>query len=306
LNKLRQDFPIRNRSQVDTGKPLDDLEKLQWLRDIDTRYMFAMGRSLPGKADASVVQELLDIAAECQKLLKAGRPSHPFYTDEMLLAKIADVHSTAASACESMRDYPQAQKEYTAAAEKYAALGQHDQAERCRTRLARLKSVQKGGTNEEFERLQAKLAKLPAGSIDHAETLIELAGLHSRNGDDYEGEKLYLQAEQILDKLSGDPSGKDQADALTNSILGIMGGRSPGGPTALEKVVQVRGLYRLLCLELARIYAIYAVAKPDLAHHYRELAHHYREKAAEGDSRKQNDEFSAAMLRALDDKLRNL
>jgi hypothetical protein len=262
---------------------MDDMAKLQWLNDLDRRSMVASIRSQPGKADASVVQELRDIAAEYEKLLQAGPPRLPIYTDESVRAKIAEVHNTVGRASESLGDFPEAMKEYTLAADRYMMLGRDADIERSQTNRARVEEAQKGGADDEFRRLQARLATLKADSVDQAETLIELAGLHSRNHDDHEAEKLYLRAERALDKESGDPSGLALARALTGSLLGSGEGKS------IETMMKISGLYRVLSMGLARIYRTSNPTK----------AQYYTQKANERDSRAQNDAFSAAMREAL-------
>ena len=302
LNKLQQEFPVRASPPADTAEPLDDMAKMKRFMELDRRYLFALPRIMPGKADASLLQELQEIAAGYGQLRKAGPHSFGLYTGEQLTNRIADVHASMARVRESMRDDAQAEKEYAVAIELYTGLGKHDQVQACRKSLARIKEARKGGANEEFKRLQDELAKRQAGSVEHAQTLIELAGLHSRNYDDQEAEKLYLQAEQILDKLGGDPSGGRLAEALTQSLLSLQSGMTAGpagpaaGPSSIETAVRMRGLYRELCMGLARIYQ---TSRPD-------LARQYTEKAAQRDSRQQNDEFSAAMLRALRGELGKL
>ena len=296
LNRLQQEFPVRARPQTDRAEPLDDLSKMKRFMELDRRHMFALPRVLPGKADGSLLQELQEIAAGYGQLCKAGPHSYGLYTGEQLATRIADVHSTMAHVCECMRDDAQAEKEYAVAIGIYTGLGKHDKVQACRTSLARLKEARRGGTNEEFKRLQAELAKRQDGSIEHAQTLIELAGLHSRNHDDQEAEKLYLQAEQILGRLGGDPSGGTLAEALTQSLLSLQGGLPAAGPSNIGTAMQTRVLYRELCMGLARMYQ---TRRPD-------LARRYSERAAQRDSRQQNDEFSTAMLRALRGELGKL
>jgi hypothetical protein len=289
LNKFQQEFPTRPRPDLESGKPLDDVAKLQWSNDLDRRYMVAMVKAQPGKADANVVQELRDLAAEYEKLLQAGLPTLPLYTSEAVRAKTAELHNIAGRAYESLHDDDQAMKEYALAAASYRKLGRLEDSQRCSGNLARLQEAQKGGSNAEFERLQAALAKLPAGSVDHAETLIDLAGLHARNNDDHEAEKLFLQAERELDKLEGDPSGGKLAQVLASSLQGLLSGTAPSGLTSIETTMRIRGLYRVLSMGLARIYQTSQPIK----------AQYYADKAASRDSRKQNDAFSEAMMQAL-------
>jgi tetratricopeptide (TPR) repeat protein len=294
LNRLSQQFPSNTKDEkFDPNQPLDDMAKMRWLMAIDGRYTWTMPRTQTGLANEKVLQDLKEIAADYQKLLQAGPPQFPFYTEEGLRMKIADVLNSAAQACDTLRDYPQASQHYTAAAKIYTALGKHEQAQRCHANLTRLKFAQDGDVNYEIKRLRTELTTLSTGSVAYAETLVELAGLYSSNGDDYEAEKLLLEAEKVLDRIGGDPSGSDLAAALTQSLLSVMQGQHGGGPTAIETKMKVNGLYRELSLALARIYETTEPLK----------AANYRAKATQRDNRANNDEFSEYMRRALDGDL---
>ena len=226
-------------------------------------------------------------------MLQAGPPLIPFYTIEGLQEKIANAFGDAARVCEILRDYPQASQHYTTATEHYTAAGKHEAAQRCQANLARLKFAQDGDIDNEIKQLRAQLATLPSGSVAYARTLIELAELYSSNGDDYEAEKLFLEAEKILESNGGDPSGNDLGAALTQSLLGIMQGQHKGGATPIETKMEVNGLYRELSLALARIYETTDPQK----------AAKYREKATRRDNRAFNKEFSEYMLKVLEGDL---
>jgi tetratricopeptide (TPR) repeat protein len=297
LNRFSQLFPSDTQGgKIDPSQRLDDLAKMRWLMAIDRRYMATMPRTKPGFANAKVLQDLKEIAADYQKLLQAGLPQYTLYTAEGLRAKIADVFDSEAQLCETLRDYPQASQHYTAAAEIYTAVGKHEAAQRCQINLARLKLAQDGNINTEIKRLRAELARLPSGSVAHAATLIDLAELYSSNEEDYEAEKLLLEAEQMLDRIGGDPSGSDLGAALTQSLLSIMQGQHNSGPTPIETKMEVNGLYCRLSMALARIYE---TTNP-------QEAARYRAKATQRDSRAYNDEFSEYMRRALEGDLGKL
>lgn len=100
--------------------------------------------------------------------------------------------------------------------------------------------------------------------------MIELGGIHRQNGDDFEAEKMLLQAEKILDSLGGERSGEDIAGALTNSLLAIISGKNKGESNDIKTVMKIDGLYRVLSVELSRIYEVSDQTK----------AMHYRVKAA--------------------------
>ena len=329
LNRLNQRFPSDTQDEkIDPNQPLDDMAKMRRLMAIDKRYIEVLPRTQIGFANAKVLQDLKEIAADYQKVLQAGLPHLPFYTAEGLSEKIANTFDSAARVCEILRDYSQAKKHYTTAAKQYRAIGKHEAAQRCQINLARLKVAQNADIDAEVKRLHAELAKLPLGSVAHARTLIELAGLYSSNGDDYEAEKLLLEAEKILEKnggdpsgselgaaltqtvkildgSDGDPSGSDSAVALAQSLLSMMQGQHNSGLTPIETKMEMSRLYRELSLALAHIYDTYAsqTANQQEAARYRKKAARYRTKATKLHSRAFNDEFSESMLRALEGDL---
>jgi hypothetical protein len=267
---------------------------MRWLNDIDRRYRFAIPNARVGRADATVIQELKTVLADYEKLLAAGPPKYSIYTEESVRVKIADTHGWIARAAEAMRDHSEAEREFRKAAELFTALGKSSEAERCRASLARLNYSRGGDVNAEIIRLRAKLTITPAGSLDYAEAVTELASIISSGGrDDHEAKKLYHEAERILAKLSdeksktiGAPSGKALADALTNSLLNL--GKSTG-PSAIERMLQINNLQQQVFSGLARIYAKTEPKK----------AGDYERKAGKIDSRKVNNDFSEAMVRAL-------
>jgi hypothetical protein len=246
-----------------------------------------------GLANEKVRQDLKEIAADYQKLLETGLPQYPFYTEETLRAKIADALSSAASVSKILSDYSEASQHYTDAARIYRDLGQQEQAQHCQDSLARLKYAQEGDVDDEIKRLRAELEKLPTDSVAGAEKLIELAGLYSSNGDDYEAEKLLLKAEKILDAISGDPTGNDLAAALTQSLLSIMQDQYDGGPTPIVTAMKVSSLYRELSVALTRIYQTTDPPRAAI----------YRDKAIQLNSRASNDQFSQYMRQALEGDL---
>jgi tetratricopeptide (TPR) repeat protein len=275
--------------EFDPSQPMDELKKMRWLMAIDRRYLAALPRTKIGLADEQVLKELEEIAADYQKLLEAGPSRYLFTSEAGLREKIADSRSSAAQVAEILRDYPRAQDHYLAAAEIYTATGKGDQARKVQASLARLKFAQEGNVDAEIRRLRSEIDALPESSLAHQEGLIELAGLYSSNGDDYEAEQLLVKAEALLDRHQGDPSGSKLADALSESLLSIMQQKHAGGPTPVEKMLKANELYRELYLGLARIYQ---AADP-------KKAAHYREKATQRDSRANNDAFSEQMRKAL-------
>jgi tetratricopeptide (TPR) repeat protein len=187
LDRINQQSPPRNQanSSIPTSR-WTNLKKMRWLMAIDRRYLAALPRTKIGLADEQVLKELEEIAADYQKLLEAGPSRYLFTSEAGLREKIADSRSSAAQVAEILRDYPRAQDHYLAAAEIYTATGKGDQARKVQASLARLKFAQEGNVDAEIRRLRTEIDALPESSLAHQEGLIELAGLYSSNGDDYE------------------------------------------------------------------------------------------------------------------------
>jgi hypothetical protein len=79
--------------------------------------------------------------------------------------------------------------------------------------------------------------------------------VYSSNGDNYEAEKLLLEAEQILDSIMSDPSGSELAEALTQSLQSIMQGQHTGAVTDTDRLMKLR-----LYPETARLSKMWAQA----------------------------------------------
>lgn len=295
MERLNREFPL---TQLH-GKniPSDDLGKFQCLAAIDRRYMNAMFKSRPGAVSEKVVQELLDIAADYQALLDAPMPEGiPVYSKTDLQTKLADTYRNLAHACATLHDYEQARQHYATAIDRYQALGKQQEVQRCRTFLDSLEFAQHGDVDKEISRLNQNLTKVEHGGVEHADLLIELGGIYRQNGENWEAEKLLLQAEEILDSLGGDPSGKLIADALTHSLLPMSQVLYLNGSADIETVMKINGFYRVLYAELSRVYKDSDPTRAAL----------YRGKAAQRDSREHNDAFSRTMLDSLENLFRQL
>ena len=140
------------------------------------------------------------------------------------------------------------------------------------------------------------MAGVRQDSIDHADILIELAGHYCSNDDDFEAEKMLLQAEKMLDAKAGEPGGIDIAAALTRSVINIAENKYRGQATDIQTTMRVNGMYRQLAILLSRIYKETDPLK----------AAHYRGKAARRDSRETNNEFSRQMLNSLEDLINKI
>jgi tetratricopeptide (TPR) repeat protein len=297
LRKLGEESTgIKPGETFDPTQPMDDLTKLRWLMAIDRRYMLAMPKRLPGRADETVARELEEICADYERLLQAGPSQSTFFTTEALREKIADLQRSIASTYGSLRRYLEAGRYFEAAAQSYAGIGKMEQAQSCRNDWDRLQFDQDGNLDDEIQRLRDMLSATAPGTLDRVQALIELGVLYSNGGDDYEAEELLREAEKELSTISDDPSGVDLATALKNSLLSVYQGQQTSEPAPIVTAMQINGLYRQLYQSLARIHE---TKNP-------QLAAEYRQKAAARDSRKNNDEFSEAMLKALENELGKL
>lgn len=295
MDRLNQQFPAT--SETDNKTPADDLGKMRWLSALDRRYMSASLLTPQGSKSKKIVQELQEIADDYQVLLNAPMPEKTFvYTKADLQSKLANTYSAMAQACESLHDYEQAKQHYASAIKIFKILGEQSHVQRYQTSLDRLDFAQHGNVDKEILRLRQQLAKVQKDSVEYADILIDLGGINRQNGDDFEAEKLLLQAEKLLDKLSGDISGQDIATALTNSLLALHHDKLKGKPTEIETVLKINGLYRILSVGLSRIYEKTNPQKAAI----------YRTKAAQRDSSATNNAFSKQMLGSVDDLLKKL
>jgi tetratricopeptide (TPR) repeat protein len=295
MEQINQMFPATR--VPDKKVPPDDLGKMRWMLAVDQRYMSAMVQSLPGKASLKGVQELREIADDYQALLDAPIPvKTPFYTRADLQSKLADTYGTMARACEALHDYEQARQHYGTTIKMLNALGKHSEVQRYQAYLEYLDYKQHGNVDKEINRLHQALTEVEEESLDHASLLIDLGEIHRQNGDEFEAEKLLLQAEKILDKLGGEPSGEAISTSFANSLLAISQDKHKGGSTEIENLMKINGLYRSLSVGLSKIYSEINPQK----------AGDYRAKAARRDSKATNDAFSQKMLDSLDDLFKSL
>jgi tetratricopeptide (TPR) repeat protein len=292
MKKFEQEAAAK-RAALDPSKPMDVLQKMQWLHSIEQRHRLTTHRITVGKVDDKLAQELKGLAAEYEQLLQLDPPKFPIDDLASVQLKIAEVYDSIASSFEALQtpDYAQAAEYYKAAIEIYRSLAKNDQALRSQDKLDKLKFASDRNVGEEILRLRTKLDAQPIDSLDYVEVLVDLGMLYSKYGDDYEAEQLLKQAEEILHNKYPDPTGTDIGDALAQAMSSIMQGKQSGAVAAFESSIHTNGLYRVIYVGLARIYKTTNPQK----------AEEYLERAGQRDSRENNNAFSQRMLRALDD-----
>jgi hypothetical protein len=285
-NKLDQEF-----GDGDEGDeiPQDDLGKLRRLMAIDRRQMMYRMKNRPGFANGQVLEALLKVRRDYEALLAAGVPASALYTADSLRGKIAETDRAIAETCELIDEQLLAEAYYRLAEDLFDELGRPEDAQRCREAIARLRYDRDGDLDGEIERLQSQLNTQAEGTTGHVRALIDLAGLHANNGDDYEAEALFREAETELAQIGGDPNGTAMADTLKTTLFSIQSGTPALGGLGIETAMELNGLYRSLYNGLA---GIYAGKDPERAAGYREFA-------GQRDSRAFNDAFSEQMLNSL-------
>lgn len=294
LNEIKKmGAPEPSAVSASEPEPQDDMAKARKLMEIDRRYLPMMADILPGRANARVIAELKAVQSDYERLAKAGPPTFAFYTARDLDGKIADVLESLARAHDSLNQATEARDYYQRAIQKWTAVAQPDKARRCETALARLRLSTDGNVDDEIQRLQANLERTPPNSLARVQALVELAELQSGSGDDFAAEELLLQARDEMAALGYDsatgPSGTDLANALQQSLRGIMSGQGGGGPSPIEIQMQARDLQRRILLALAQIYRESDPAK----------AGEYLRQSKEMDGPGENQAFSQEMLKSL-------
>jgi hypothetical protein len=276
-----------------TPEPLDDMAKARRLMEIDRRYLPMLADTMPGRANDQVIRNLESVHDDYERLARCGLPTYPLYTERDLEGKMADVMESLARAHDSLNHVEEARRAYKQAQQMWQHTGQADKARRCEAALARLKLSTEGNVDDEVNRLQEELELISAPSLAHVKALVELGELQSRASDDFAAEESLLQAQDEMEQLgyaSGSgPSGTDLAKALQESLLGIMSGDAPKGPTQIETKILGRDLQLRILLALAQIYR---ESDPD-------KANDYLQRSKEMDSSAENEAFSDEMLKAL-------
>jgi tetratricopeptide (TPR) repeat protein len=230
-----------------------DLEKVHRLMEIDSRYVAAIPKVMPGQANQAVIGELQGVLKSYALLYREGEPSFKFYTLDDLVGKMANTTEFIARAYESLTDLEKAKEHYDRAAQLFESIGRKDDAERVRTTVARADLAATGDVDTDIKRLQDELAELSEQSLQRVGVQVELGELTSRAGDDFEATSILRTA---LDELQGlgyeEPQADDVASSLEATLRGIEDGTAKAGETKLEQLVLVRGLYMRLYLALAQ------------------------------------------------------
>ena len=230
-----------------------DLEKVHRLMEIDSRYVAAIQKVMPGQASQAIIGELQGVLKSYALLYREGEPSFKFYTLDDLVGKMANSTEFIARAYESLADLEKAKEHYERAAQLFEGIGRKDEADRVRTTVDRADLAATGDVDTDIKRLQEELAGLPEQSLQRVAVRVELGELTSRAGDDFEAASILRTAIDELRSLGyEEPGAEDVASSLEATLRGIEDGTAKAGETALERLVLVRGLYMRLYLALAQ------------------------------------------------------
>jgi TPR repeat protein len=233
--------------------PEADMAKAQKLMEIDARYVAVIPRVMPGQVDQAVIDELRDVLEGYRRLHEEGAPTFAFYTLDDLVGKMANTTEFIARAHETLTDLEQAEVHYEQAAKLFDSVGRHDEAERCRTTIARAQLAATGDVDADVRRLRGVLDRLSEPSLERVGVMVELGELTSKAGDDFEAASLLRQA---LEELQGlgleEPQAEDMAASLEATLRSIDDGTARPGETEVERVILVHGLYLRLYMALAQ------------------------------------------------------
>lgn len=221
--------------------------------EIDSRYLAAIPRVMPGQASRAVIDELQEVLKSYALLYKEGAPSFAFYTLDDVVGKMANTTEFIARAYETLTDLEKAKVHYEQAAQLFDSVGRHEEAEKCRTTVAKAELAATGDVDADIARLQGALGELTEPSLQRVEVRVELGELTSKAGDDFEAASILRTA---LEELQGlgykEPLADDVASSLDATVRSIQDGTAKPGETEVERIILLRGLYLRLYLALAQ------------------------------------------------------
>jgi hypothetical protein len=261
---------------------------------LERQHLALLPRTMFGRADGAAIDDLHAILAGYQDVLDAGLtdPRHLSVND--LWRRCAQVYESLGRASDVLGRPKAAREYYEQAGSLYERVGDRQEAEASRERLARLRLDAEADIDLEMQRLHAAIDATPSNTVRRAALLIELAELYQRNGNDFDAVPLLDQAQHVMRDAGFDdpagPSGRDLAHALTAFASAARSGDLPARAARMQELILVRALY-------ARIYAAWiqiVQGRGDV-----EAAERYQALAAGLEDPALNAEFSREMSAAL-------
>lgn len=266
---------------------------------LEQRHLALLPRTMFGKADAAVIEDLQAILTGYHELLEAGIPESPLVTVEGVLGRCAQVHESLGRVWDVLGDHGVARVSYERAVALHDQAGDTQSAEAARDRMARVQLDAEGDIDVEILRLQEAIDTTASGSSRHAQLLVELAELYQRGGNDFDAAPLLQQAQEALRGMGYDdpagPTGRELADRLADFARGAGALDLATRAARLQEVVLVRNLFERIYLAWVQVYQGRGDAKA--AKRYQALAASLEDEAI-------NAEFSRAMTAALPELFR--
>jgi tetratricopeptide (TPR) repeat protein len=262
--------------------------------DLQRRHLALLPRTMVGRADIALLEELRGVLAGYEQILAAGPPDDALVSEADLLRRCAEVHDSMARTAEVLDRRQEAVRHHEQSALLHSRAGDEHEAAEAERRRARLGSEEAGDVDAEVIRLQAAIDAGTGPSVQAVQHVIELAELHQRTGNDFDAIPLLQRAERELAELGyPDPAGprpRDLAQALTGFVQHA-GSADLGERSArLLEVILVRNLY-------SRIYAAWIQLHQARGHV--EQAERYLRLATALDDPDANTEFSRLVSAAL-------
>lgn len=261
------------------GNVNNDIEKIKYSLDLDSRYTRALARHRSAMADDDLAKEIQVIISDCEKLSEIEAPRMLYNTNEewqnKIKNKISRLRCLLAMTYSIMMPpkHELAICEYTEASRIYKEIKDLKRSKRCEEYIANIIILQTENIDDELQLLNKRLDEVENSSLDRVSILIDIANFYRRNGDEYESEKLLNKAQNILESIGADPSGSEIAESLLETVSMIQnlkdGQENPSlDNSPLGISIQKDQHYLLLYFSFARLYKR---SDPGRAMKYREL-----------------------------------
>ncbi|WP_328473599.1 hypothetical protein OHA21_12930 [Actinoplanes sp. NBC_00393] len=258
--------------------------------DLQRRHLALLPRTMIGRADAALLDELGEVLAGYERILADGPPGDGLVSEADLLRRCAEVHDSMARTTEVLGRREEAARHHEQSALLHRRAGDEHEAAEAGRRRARLASEDAGDVDAEVVRLQAAIDAATGPSVEAVQRVLELAELHQRTGNDFDAIPLLQRAERELAELGyPDPAGPSPQE-LAQALTGFA--RSPESGARLLEVILVRNLY-------SRIYACWIQVHQGRGETGQ--AERYQQLAAGLDDPDANTDFSRLMMAALPD-----
>lgn len=224
-------------------------ERMLQMMGLDQDMQGLMMRAMPGVCTRADTDALLRLQGAYRVLQTSALSTDVLVTAEMLRQRLADVTEWTARAFDSRNEPADALAHYQKARELHAALQDSGAVARIDDKIGEIRLQGFDGLDGELVRLRQRLEDRRLDAFDRAKGLVQLGELLSKAGDDFEAERVLLEAERLL---SATPNlGRDDLLArLAESVKVILDGSASSGAVPIVRAMELRALYQRLYFAL--------------------------------------------------------